>query len=258
MLEEIQLRRLRWRSTIAIATIKTIPTDESAMTANARFSRRESRMWGYDIDSWNIAMLVSLALAALAAVALVFTTFVVIRLQRQAEHNAEQSLKAYKSEAAERAAHLENDTATARKQTEQLKQLVSWRVISKNDEDQLFEILSKKPGSVNLLYTDGDPESVIFSDQFNRVLTSAGWTVTFLAYKSSSIVIGIAIPGVDAGDTKTLREAFSAAGIPFSANTPKTGHAAISNGEEVLTSFSQPMSPGVKLFIGSKALVVPQ
>jgi hypothetical protein len=155
-------------------------------------------------------------------------------------------------------AQLKNDADTARLQTEQLKQIVAWRSLSNETAAKLLSELSKKTGAVNVLYTDSDPEALFFAGQFRRALISAGWASFFFAYKSSSIVIGIAIPGDDSGDTKALREAFSAAGVPFSVEMLNTGAAAISSGDAVLTSFSQPMPPGVKLFIGSRPPVVPQ
>jgi hypothetical protein len=71
------------------------PTIESAI-----LSRKERRMWGLDLDSWNIALVWSLAAAAIAAFAVVISTIAVIRLQKASEVETRMNLNGTNSKLA--------------------------------------------------------------------------------------------------------------------------------------------------------------
>ena len=57
------------------------------------------------------------------------------------------------AKANERAAKLEGDAAAARLETEKLKQVVAWRIISPEPAAELEKVLAGTPGNVNLRYT---------------------------------------------------------------------------------------------------------
>jgi hypothetical protein len=70
-------------------------------------SNKVRRMWGLDLDSWNLALLGSLGFAALAAFALVVSTNAVIRLQKAAESATKDEFDRYKLDADKKIAEAE-------------------------------------------------------------------------------------------------------------------------------------------------------
>lgn len=121
------------------------------------------------------------------------------------------------AKANERGAKLENEAAVAKLETEKLKQVVAWRIIPPEATTELEKVLSGKPGSVNLRYTDGDPEALFLAIQISQILGKAKWQVAPGAEKfSNAIQFGIALPDSAGADAQTLRSAFAAAKIPFS------------------------------------------
>src|SRR5258708_26157937 len=56
---------------------------ETVQIENTSSSKKVRRMFGFDLDWWNDAMLLSLGAAALAAVALAVSSTIVIKLQKQ-------------------------------------------------------------------------------------------------------------------------------------------------------------------------------
>jgi hypothetical protein len=148
------------------------------------------------------------------------------------------------AQANERAAQLEKDAANARLETERLKQTVAWRTIPPQVATTLENALAAKPGSVNLRYTDGDPESLYLAIQFSQIFTKAKWQVAPGSLKLNAIVFGIFLPDI-AGDGQSLRAAFSAANIAFTTEPlPASGSSVSFN---VATITGAPM-----LLIGSK------
>jgi hypothetical protein len=92
-----------------------MPAAERPTIEYTTFSKRVSRMWGFDLDSWNSLLLLSLAITALAAFAVVVATTAVMRLQRAAELATKEEFERYKLEAGEKisAANAVGDTAKA-------------------------------------------------------------------------------------------------------------------------------------------------
>jgi hypothetical protein len=132
------------------------------------------------------------------------------------------------ADALERAAKLEKEAADAKLETEKLKQAVAWRTISQEAASQMEKILSAKPGSVNLRYTDGDPEALFLASQFSQILgNKAKWKIAPGAVKfANAMQFGIALPDADSTSANALREALSAAKIEYSTNPlPPTGAA---------------------------------
>ena len=152
----------------------------------------------------------------------------------------------------QQAAKFGNDAATARLEAQRLKQLVTWREVTPSVADKLKASLTAKSGSVNIFYTQGDPESQMFAEQLSRPIKESGWTVYLLAYESSPIVRFVTIPDDAEESTKTLQNAFEQSAIPFSKTEPTQNWLARSDGKQILTSFAQPIISGVSLFVGSK------
>ncbi|MBR1204514.1 MULTISPECIES: hypothetical protein [unclassified Bradyrhizobium] len=118
-------------------------------------------------------------------------------------------------QAHERAAALEKEAANARLETERLKQAVTWRTLPIDVAEKLEAELSKAPGSVNLRYTDGDPEALYLAIQIGNILGKAKWQVAPGAVKPSGMIMfGISI--ADVPGAKSLRAAFTAANVPYS------------------------------------------
>ena len=157
--------------------------------------------------------------------------------------------KAASSEANARAAESGKEAANARLETEKLKGAVSWRTISSAMASELEKVLAAKPGSVNLRYTDGDPEALFLAIQISQILGNAHWQVAPGAVKlSNAIVFGICLPDAVGVDAQTLRSAFSTAKVAFSPNAlPPAG-----------VSFSISTIEGAPtLMIGSKKPTLP-
>jgi hypothetical protein len=208
------------------------------------FSKKATRMFGLGLDSWNNLVVVFLGIGAIAAIIVGISTYAVVRLQKAEAKDASDAFELYKlgvaaqvaeakkegieagktaGDALVRAAELEKEAANARLETEKLKKVVAWRVIPPEDGLKLEQALSAKPGSVNLRYTDGDPEALFLAIQISQILTKAKWQIAPGALKpSNAIVFGISLPDADGIDAQTLRRAFSTAKIPFSINALPT------------------------------------
>src|SRR5215831_5748035 len=99
------------------------------------------------------------------------------------------------SQVEQRAADLEKEAASARLETEKLKAVVAWRIIPTESASQLEKALSDKPGSVNLRYTEGDPESLFLAIQLSNILSKAKWQIAAGSLKpANAILFGISLP----------------------------------------------------------------
>ena len=175
------------------------------------------------VDWWNAAMLLSLAVTAVAAIAVMLTTGMALRRAKQmsevqdriiglkdsqllldlrekdqkiAEAGATASAAETKAEgfrldiakANQNTARLENEAAAAKLETEKLKLVVAWRIIPSDAAGELSKALSGKPGSVNLRYTDGDPEALFLAIQISQILGKAKWQVAPGAEKFANAI----------------------------------------------------------------------
>lgn len=221
-----------------------------AQIDKATISKKVSRMLGLDLNSWNNLMVAFLTIGALAAAVVVVSTYAVIRLQNAEAKAASDAFDLYKlgvaaqvadakkegieagktaGNALVRAAELEKEAASARLETEKLKQVVAWRVISPTEALALENALATHPGSVNLRYMDGDPEALFLAFQISDILTKAHWKIAPGSSKpANAIVFGIALPDTDSADALTLRKAFSTAKVPFSTGPLPLGGMAFS------------------------------
>lgn len=246
------------------------PTIDNAQTDRAMPSKSVKPMWGIGLDGWNSVQIGFLAIAAAAAIAVGVSQFVIIKLQKAAALEAEIEFNKYKlgvdakvaeaktqgiaagktaGDALLRAATLEKEAANARLETEKLKAVVAWRTLSETQATNLGNVLSAKPGAVNLRWTDGDPEALFFAIQISQILQRAGWKVAPGSFKPANrILFGIVLPPDAGADMQTLREAFTAAKIgvsiiPFPQDGP---------------SFNVSIIAGAPfLMIGSRLPVVP-
>lgn len=143
----------------------------------------------------------------------------------------------------------EKDAANARLETEKLKAVVAWRTLSSANSLELERVLSAKSGSVNLRWTDGDPEALFLAIQISQVLQKAKWQVAAGSFKpANQMLFGLILPPDAGKDADTLRQAFTAAHISFSSvPVPQDG-----------ASFNVSTIAGAPfLMIGSRLPVVP-
>ena len=97
--------------------------------------------------------------------------------------------------AKERAASLEKEAAQARAEQERLKQIVSWRVLSKEAGEKLVFLLAKNKALITLAYVGADPEVLGLAIQFSKIFEAAHWQVLSSAMTfSSQLVFEIRLP----------------------------------------------------------------
>jgi hypothetical protein len=127
-------------------------------------------------------MIWALVFAAIAAVAVVLTTRIALTRAKQVtgaqtelidakDRQLAHDLKSKDEKIADAgaAASAANERAeTARLEQEKLKAQLAWRLIPPSIAPELKRVLSANPGSVNLRYTDGDPEALYLAIQFLR------------------------------------------------------------------------------------------
>jgi hypothetical protein len=201
-------------------TQSNVPTTDKPQTTNTMDANTLIRFCGHDVDWWDSAMLVALSFAAIAAVAVVVATTGVIISQKQQSAADQDALEKYKAISGVRTATLEKEAADARSETERIKQVVDWRILTVETAEELKNVLKINPGHVNLRYTDGDPESLFFAIQFSKVLVDANWKYAPGSEKTNAIIFGISLPDPSSPEMEVLRAAFSAAKIPFSTQPP--------------------------------------
>jgi hypothetical protein len=110
----------------------------------------------------------------------------------------------------------EKEAANARLETERLKGVVAWRVVSDAAALELEKVLAASPGAVNLRYTDGDPEALFLAIQIGNILGKAKWQVGSGSYKpANTIIFGIVLPDATSTAGKVLQDALTAAKLPF-------------------------------------------
>jgi hypothetical protein len=119
-------------------------------------------------------------------------------------------------QARERAGKLEDRAARVERESADIQARLAWRTLAPEAAEKLKSALGDHPSAVNIRYTDGDPEALFLAIQFSRVLADAHWQVAPGALKfQNALVFQIRIPGPETPQCKYLRDAFTAAGIPF-------------------------------------------
>jgi hypothetical protein len=206
----------------------------------------DSTLFGHNSDWWSGAMLLSLVLAFLVAGLVAAATGGLIVVQKREAIAAEAELNRYKStadgkiadartegieagkkatdaelkaaQANERAAGLEKDAATARLEAEKIKAVVAWRTIPPPLATMLEGMLAAHPGSVNIRWTDGDPEALFLGIQLAQLFEKAHWKVGAGSSKlAGGILFGIHVPEDASADGKYLRHVLTTAQVPYSA-----------------------------------------
>ena len=109
--------------------------------------------------------------------------------------------------------------ANAELETEQLRQNLSWRRLSKSEKETLLSDLSKACGPVTILYGMGDFELELYALQFAAIFTLAKWAPVMRAVQFDWLAFGLRAPLLE-GDpmnqpARTLRAALQAAGMEF-------------------------------------------
>ena len=210
----------------------------------------ETAVWLY--DAANIFLIGALVVGVISTVFVVWMGNVkeeYLRREVAATNARAEEANAASSVANAKTAELEKEAALARLETEKIKETVSWRVISPESASELIKILSANPGSVNLRYTDGDPEALFLAIHISEILKKCNWKIAAGAFKpSNAIVFGICLPDSTGDDAQKLRDAFSAAKIPFSTDAlPQSG----------VSFFVSTIQGAPTLMIGSKKPALP-
>ena len=161
-------------------------------------------MFGFALHSWETAMLLSLAIAAVAAVAVGIATAIVVHLQRHEVKAAAEALAQYKAEATvriaeasavaakanERAAELESQTAELKKEAERAKESAAianrqilemkrMRRLEKPQAEALRPLLTSKwfqsePKAALRVSAVSDAEAETFAMEIMRFFESCG------------------------------------------------------------------------------------
>jgi hypothetical protein len=221
-------------------TIKT----NTASADRTEISSESRRIFGLPLERAlelvNAINVAALWAAAIAGAFIAVTAYFIIKWQGEIQSTKDAAFETYKTgvsakvaeakqegieagktagNALVRAAGLEKEAADARLETERLKQVVAWRSISPEGASELEKVLAVKPGSVNLRFTDGDPEALFLAIQFSQILSEANWKIGMGASKlPNAILFGIAIPDAPGDDVQTLRGALASARISFSSD----------------------------------------
>jgi hypothetical protein len=202
----------------------------------------QSTLWGSALeywDSWGLwLMIAGGALGFFALAASLSSSFILWKVAGRAQ-----------TELQSKTSSLDAESAKSRLETEKLKAVVAWRTISAAQNTELEKVLSEGHGSVNLRWTDGDPEALFLAIQISQVLQKAKWQVAAGSFKPANrILFGLILPPDAGKDADTLRQAFSAAHLSFSSvPVPQDG-----------ASFNVSTIAGAPiLMIGSRLPVVP-
>jgi hypothetical protein len=130
---------------------------------------------------------------------------------------AEANVRAGKLEV--QAGQLNKEAADAKLEQERLKAQLAWRVVPESALAALHARLLQLKGSVLLVFPSSDNEAQYLAIQLAKAFEKTPWTVGMQSRTYSNMVIfGIIIPGPVTQDVISVREAFTAAGIPFSTN----------------------------------------
>jgi hypothetical protein len=217
------------------------PTKQRAMKDKKPMSD-QSTLWGSALeywDSWGLwLMIAGGALGFFALAASLSSSFILWKVAGRAQ-----------TELQSKTSSLDAESAKSRLETEKLKAVVAWRTISTAQNIELEKVLSEGHGSVNLRWTDGDPEALFLAIQISQVLQKAKWQVAAGSFKPANrILFGLILPPDAGKDADTLRQAFSAAHLSFSSvPVPQDG-----------ASFNVSTIAGAPiLMIGSRLPVVP-
>jgi hypothetical protein len=152
---------------------------------------------------------------------------------------------------AERILILEREANEARLKYLQLESVVTWRSLSKEQITKLESILSTKPSTLKFTYVANDPEALFFAIEISKSFT--GWRLLSGSRTySGTLVMGLIIVGKPESDeVNFVRDAFRAAGIPFSTEPVNA------NAIEFGGMMPGEAEPNVEIIVGSKPRPLP-
>lgn len=120
---------------------------------------------------------------------------------------------------------------------------LAWRVIPPDTLAKLRERLRQLDGSVLFAFPSSDNEAQYLAIQLAKTFENTRWKLGAQSRTyANAIIFGIVIPGPVTQDVLKVREAFSAAGIPFSAHDLPAG----------FTGSGGMLGPSATVFVGSK------
>jgi hypothetical protein len=231
-------------------------------------SRVDKRMLGFDLDSWNDILVVSLAVAAIAAVFVLLSTYTVIQLQKAQEIATKQEFDRYKieagrevSKAQERIVELQNSNIEAQRalESERIERLLlqkkfSWRHLDDNQLRRIIKVLLPYPG-LPFDCQIADAESLNLLTEISKVLLAVNWIAK--SSHAGPVVIratnGIAV-GVFLGTKLTISDS-AASESDFGPAARALANALTSEGIEA-TAESDPnetvSNPIIHIKVGSK------
>jgi hypothetical protein len=151
-----------------------------AHTENTTISKRVRRMFGLDLDAWNVVMVSFLGVAAIAAVVVGLSTAIIIKLQKQSELESNERIASLVTQGDQ----LRKDTAEANNRTKEaelklleLRKQQEPRII--NGDIFLAAMEGRPKAKVELLYVAEDPESYSLALQIGWWLMDSGWEHEF-------------------------------------------------------------------------------
>ena len=182
--------------------------NEAAQIVDAASRKKARRKLGFDLDDWNTAMVVFLAIAAAAATAVGVSQFIIIKLQKVAELEVKREFDQYKLDAAKKIAEANSAgevakaiSAEARRQTALLQKesaaleadnlalqtslrprrlsFLGWT----NNLERVAAItdgLKKHSGTSVFIQVVPDFEAQTFARDIASVLEQAGWKPQFV------------------------------------------------------------------------------
>ncbi len=155
------------------------------------------------IFSWaNILLVIGAVLALIGTAGVVWSGGI-------REKFADERISANEAETAKAKA----ETAEAKLEQERLKAQMAWRRVSLEQAQRLVSALQGKPFKLWLTFVGDDPESTVYREDINEVLTAAGLETTF--YSGYVRAVGLTIKGGSQVQRSQLLQAFHSAGLPL-------------------------------------------
>lgn len=146
----------------------------------------------------------------------------------------------------DRTARLEKELAALTLEVNRLKAAIAWRAITPDGISALEQALAAHPGSINLRWTDGDPEAMYLAMQLAAIFTRTRWQMAPGAFKmGNGLLIGLHVPKSASADWTNLARALEAARISFSPAEPPPN--------SILELNANTISGAPILYVGSKA-----
>jgi hypothetical protein len=111
-------------------------------------------------------------------------------------------------------------TANANLKVEELKAQLAWRELTSGQAEALIKEGASEPGSVNIKYVSGDPESQMYALELSDALRRAGWQTGTTGFALAEPAFGLLVP--DEEKTAHLRHVFTAAKLRVEKGSPAT------------------------------------